>query len=384
MMTSPSFLTILALSYGSPVLCFLGKGTPFIRTPSRSFLSEKMNTPLFQNVCVDDNTLVQEELLRVNGEIIDTHLHTAPWFDSAGPLIEELKASNVSIGLLYNPYPKATLPYDVNSFIHNIASRSEGKIFMLASLNTTHDNWAEHRDEEMERLRTFLEKKETLGCKLAPPHTCLPLTGPVIDDVVETVAQSSKKLLAMHIGTTPFCGPLGKQFGVDCRCSEEYVNPSMLIPKIEQYPDVKFCLLHSGHEFLPADSPDYYNFRMTDECIRMAKTYPNVYLSISAIFAHNKEDGTLKYPGGEDMCRKMKQADICHKVFWGSDASYFRGQIRPVLVEGIKAMINTGWTPEERSWTLNGCAKAVFGFPGKTDVFEESNLEGKRECLELK
>ena len=132
MMTSPRFLTFLALSYGSPVLCFLGKGTPFIRTPSRSFLSEKMNTPLFQNVCVDDNTLVQEELLRVNGEIIDTHLHTAPWFDSAGPLIEELEASNVSIGLLYNPYPKATLPYDVNSFIHNIASKGARERFLCS------------------------------------------------------------------------------------------------------------------------------------------------------------------------------------------------------------------------------------------------------------
>lgn len=363
-------LPILALSYGSPVLCLLGQGTPFLGKPSRNLLSEKgrRNTPLFQKtvVDVDDETLIQEELLRVNGEIIDAHLHTAPWFDSADPLIEELEASSVSIGLLYDPYPKMTLPYDVNSYVHNIASSSGGKIFMLASLNTTHDNWVEHREEEMERLRTFLDKKETLGCKIAPPHTCLPLTGPVIDDVVDTVAQSSKKLLAFHIGTTPFCGPLGKQFGIDCRCSEEYVNPSLLIPKIEQYPDVKFCLLHSGHEFLPTDSPDYHNFRMADECVRMAKMYPNVYLSISAIFANDK-DGAMKYPGGEDICRKMKEADICHKVFWGSDASYFQGQIRPVLVTAIKAMINTGWTAEERSWALNGCAKAVFGFPDKAE-----------------
>jgi predicted TIM-barrel fold metal-dependent hydrolase len=370
-MMTRSILAFLALSYGSPVLCFLGRSTPFQFQGHRNriSLSEKRSTPLFLKtaVDVDDETLIREELSRVNGEIIDTHIHTAPWFDSAGPLIEELESANISIGLLYDPYPKMALPYDINTFIHNIASNSGGKIFMLASLNTTHDNWAEHKEEELERLRTFLEKKETLGCKLAPPHTVLSLNSPVIDDVVETVAQSSKKLMAIHMGTTPFCGPLGKQVGVDFRCTEEYVNPALLIPKIEQYPDVKFCLLHSGHEFLPTDSPDYHNFRFSDECIRMAKKYPNVYLSISAIFANEKDGITMKYPGGEGICRKMKEADICHKVFWGSDASYFQGQIRPVLVTGIKAMINTGWTAEERSWTLNGCAKAVFGFPEKTE-----------------
>jgi len=46
-----------------------------------------------------------------------------------------------------------------------------------------------------------------------------------MDDVVATVAGSDKRVLAIHIGTTPFCGPLGEQFGVKCNCAEEYVNP---------------------------------------------------------------------------------------------------------------------------------------------------------------
>ena len=78
---------------------------------------------------------------------------------------------------------------------------------MLALLNTIHDDWADHREDEMERLRIFLENKETLGCKLTPLHTCLP--------VVETVAQSRKRLLAFHISTMPFYGPMGKQIGME-------------------------------------------------------------------------------------------------------------------------------------------------------------------------
>lgn len=309
-----------------------------------------------------DDKMLAEELERCNGEIIDTHLHTAPWFDNSEKLVAELEASNVSIGMLYNPYPNVELPYDINTYVTDIAASSNGRVFALASLNGTHADWESHREFEMNRLKTFLAKEQVLGAKLAPPHTCLKLQGQVMDDVLETVHQSDKKVLAIHIGTTPFCGPLGEQFGVKCNCSDAYVDPSLLIPKVEAYPDITFCLLHSGHEFLPSDSPYYYNFKFTDKCIVMAKEYPNVYLSISALFAQ-LPDGTLKYPGGEETVKKMKEAGITHKVFWGSDASFNQGQIRPVLITAIKAMIKAGWTPEERTWALQGCARHVFNIP---------------------
>jgi hypothetical protein len=319
-------------------------------------------------VPVDDEQLLAAELLRCEGEIIDPHLHIAPWFNSSQELMEELTASNVSIGLLYNPYPKMSLPFDLNTYVHSIVAASNKKLFMLASLNTTHDNWADHREEELERLKSFLEKEDgtVLGAKLAPPNTCLSMKSPIIADVVETVAQSTNKknnkLIAIHIGTTPFCGPIGESFGIKCLGDEEYVDPTLLIPHIETHPDIRFALLHSGHEFLPPDSPWYYNFTMTDKCIAMAQTYPNVYLSISALFAQTP-DGTMKYPGGEETVRKMKDANVCAKVFWGSDASYNKGQIRPVLISAIKAMVKAGWTEEERSWTLRGCAREFFNLP---------------------
>jgi len=71
----------------------------------------------------------------------------------------------------------------------------------------------------------------------------------------------------------------------------------------------------------------------------------------------------MRYPGGEKIVQMMKENDVCHKVFWGSDASFQKGLVRPVLVSAIKAMIEAGWTDEERSWALNGCAKKLFRLP---------------------
>jgi hypothetical protein len=315
-----------------------------------------------------DDEMLAKELELCEGEIIDPHLHSAPWFDDAETLVEELERSNVTIGLLYDPYPKVVLPYDVNSHAAAIAQQSGGRIFALASLNTTHDNWTEHREAEMQRLRDGLKEDCVLGTKLAPPHTCLPLAGPIMDDVIQVVNESDQKLVAIHIGTTPICGPLGKQYGIECNCKEECVDPALLIPKIEAYPDVTFVLLHSGHEFLPSEGGGeeyHYGFRFTDKCIAMAKKYDNVYLSVSALFAQHP-DGTLKYPGGFETVRKMKRAGITRKVFWGSDASFFRGQIRPVLLTAIKAMIAAGWSPQERAWALRGCARHAFKIPDAT------------------
>ena len=311
---------------------------------------------------VSPDKLLANELERC-GEIIDPHLHIAPWFNSSATLVAELASSNISIGLLYNPYPKMELPFDMNTYTHAIAAESDGDVYSLASLNTTHDVWEDHREFEMDRLATFLAKDEVLGAKLAPPHTCLALTSPAVDDVVETVHKSTRaKVIAIHIGTTPFCGPLGEQFGIKMCCGRDYVDPGLLVPKFKAYPDITFVLLHAGHEFLPPDSPYYYNFEFVDKSIALAAEHDNVWISLSAMFAQNP-DKSMKYPGGYENTKKIKNAGVAHKLLWGSDASYYQGQIRSVLMTSIKAMVRAGFTPDERCWALSGAARKVFAIP---------------------
>ena len=317
---------------------------------------------------ISPDRLLSMELLRCGGEIIDPHLHIAPWFDAAAPLVAELASANISIGLLYNPYPKMSLPFDMNTYTHAIAAQSHGHIYSLASLNTTHDVWDDHREDEMDRLATFLTKREVLGVKLAPPHTCLPLQSPAVDDALETVHKATRaKVVAIHIGTTPFCGPLGEQFGIKTCCGRDYVDPELLVPKFKAYPDITFVLLHAGHEFLPPDSPFYYNFEFVDKSIALAAEFPNVWISLSAMFAQNP-DKSFKYPGGLANAKKFKQTNVTHKLLWGSDASYVQGQIRDVLLESIKAMVRAGFTPAERCWALNGAARKVFAIPLSNDT----------------
>lgn len=319
--------------------------------------------------------LLQLEVERCH-EIIDMHLHLAPWFDTPQPLIEELESSYIQRGLLYNPYPRMPLPYDLNTLIHQIALESNGRIFALASLNTTHDDWNANRDNEMQRLRDFLDLSDNvvLGAKLAPPHTCLPLQGPQMDDVLTVVNQSTQRVLAMHIGTTPFCGPMGAQLGVKLCCDREYVDPTILIPKVQEYSNVTFVLLHSGHEFLPPDTPDYYyNFTLVDHAIEMARIYPNVYLSVSAMFAvHNSNNNNnkgkrqqlkLKYPGGFQNLRKMRRNNVTHKVMWGSDASFYQGQIKLNLIRSLQAMVRAGLTAKERCHLWSQTSRHVFHIP---------------------
>lgn len=312
-----------------------------------------------------DFDILRNELDHCNGEIIDPHLHIAPWFESGEELAAGLAENGVSIGLIYNPYPKNfPLPYDINEKAFEIASSSNGKIYCLASLDATHNNWEDHREYELNRLFHFLAKDDiVLGVKLAPPNTCLPLTSPIIGDILERLNAHDRnnKVLGIHIGTTPMCGPLGKQFGVECLCSEEFVNPRHLEKYVKAYPDITYAFLHSGHEFLTPDDECYYDFKYANECIDMAKEYPNVYLSLSAIFAQNP-DGSLKYPGGFELVKKMKLEGVQHKVFWASDQSFIKESIQPALVMAIKAMLEAGFTQEERTWSLNGCTRKVFRF----------------------
>lgn len=155
---------------------------------------------------------------------MDMHLHLAPWLSDAGELLAELDTSGVDRGVLYAVYGPVAFPVqrDPNEHVSEIALESGGRIYGLASLNTTHPQWDEDggtvRDAELDRLVTYMSRPEFVGAKLAPPHTCLQLDGGRMEDVVRTVAESPtvrRRVVAVHVGTTPFCGPIGAAVGLE-------------------------------------------------------------------------------------------------------------------------------------------------------------------------
>jgi hypothetical protein len=117
-----------------------------------------------------------------------------------------------------------------------------GRIIGLASLNTTREDWNKTGgQEELDRLKSFLEMHGFVGTKLAPLHTCLQFD---LDIMSQTAAT---------IGNTPINGQPGVayiHFGTIMEdiflryhgcCGPEYVDP---------YNNVTFILVHTGADYL--------------------------------------------------------------------------------------------------------------------------------------
>lgn len=164
-------------------------------------------------VAQDDNETNATELVDAErercGEIIDMHLHPSN-YTTVDPLIAQMDAAGISRGILYAVYASNnTILPDANTQVDGMLQESNGRMYGLASLDTSGD-WGESRDAEIQRLLEYLNKPEFVGTKLAPPHTCLELNGTILPDIVQAVSISSKPIVAIHTGTTPFCGIFGE------------------------------------------------------------------------------------------------------------------------------------------------------------------------------
>jgi len=291
------------------------------------------------------------------GEVIDAHLHESLFFPTSDSLVAEMDRASVSRGVLLAVYGAKPSPFsdDPNTSVQQFSEDSGGRVYGLVSLNTTGSNWTKDRDAELDRLATSLEMPAVVGAKLAPPHTCLELGSETMRDIVDTVSKSSKPLLYIHVGTTPFCGPFGLiTSGMIGCCSREYVDARYLEILIAQYSEVTFILLHAGHDFLEETSEYYYNNTMVDATIQVAAAYPNVYLEISAF---------LKQPLANVTMNKIVDAGLMDRVLYGSDVNHFPGEMLPYLELAVPAMVDAGFTEEALCRTLNGNSIEVFGIP---------------------
>jgi predicted TIM-barrel fold metal-dependent hydrolase len=289
------------------------------------------------------------------------HLHLAPWYTNASTLLSELDASDVARGVLYAVYPAVDFGGpDPNEQVSGIALDSNKRVVGFASLNTTGD-WTDDqfRDTELGRLSQSLAQDEFVGAKLAPPHTCLELDGDIMMDVTATVAASPSRVLAIHVGTTPFCGPLGEAVGIRTCCQREYVDPTLLEPLFSAYSNVTFILLHSGFDFLPPGDALNYNGSLVDAAIAMALSHPNVFLEISALHAQDM-DGTFRYPGGDEVVGRIANAGLASRMMWASDANHVQGTMALNLMSAIDAMVMAGLTDEERCASLSGISRSMF------------------------
>jgi predicted TIM-barrel fold metal-dependent hydrolase len=156
----------------------------------------------------ENQTLVDKERERC-GEVFDMHLHPAN-YSTVDPILNEMNMAGISRGIIYAVYAaNNTFLPDANTQVSDLVKASKGRLYGLASLDTSGD-WPTTGKDELERLSRALRKPAFKGVKLAPPHTCLELNGTVIKEVIETVSKSAKPVVGIHTGTTPFCGEFGE------------------------------------------------------------------------------------------------------------------------------------------------------------------------------
>jgi len=326
-----------------------------------------------------DLSLVKEEFERCNSDIIDVHLHEAAWFDSADPLLTEMSLSHISRGLMLSVYGPIPSPFsdDPNEFTERMINESNGRIYGLASLNTTIPDWDSNGAVELERLATYLEKKPGfVGGKVAAPHSCLPLNSTMMRDVLRTISQSSSPVLFTHIGTTPFCGPLGNfVFGRPACCGPEFVDPMHLENLIQEFTNTTFILVHAGADFLPPTGENFYGGENAEKSIMLAEMYDNVYLEISAFLDETSQ--------GPQILDKIAQGGLASKTIYGSDVNHFPNALGSYLATALDMFIEAGFDQEERCMIFAGNAIKVFGLEmsGPTmQPMDDNAQEGEGEA----
>ncbi|KAL9182699.1 hypothetical protein ACHAXT_013351 [Thalassiosira profunda] len=347
---------------------------PSDAAPGEAFWDSDGETP--ESPAAEPSAAVLDAI-EVCGEIVDSHLHESLAFPDVDSLMAEMSISLASRGILMAVYGAKPSPFseDPNTSVQQFAEESGGRIYGLVSLNATGGNWTEARDEELARLASFLEREAVVGAKIAPPHSCVQLQSETMRDIVDVVSQSSHRVMYIHVGTTPFCGPFGlfTQGMIGC-CGRDYVDPQLLEGLIEEYANVTFVLLHAGHDFLEEDSEHYYDNELVDHSVAVARQHDNVYLEISAF---------LKQPRANETMQKIVNGNLTERVVYGSDVNHFPGEMLPYLELAIPAMTDAGFSDEAVCRTLRGNAIEVFGLPAEPPGMGGGNNETEEPMVGL-
>lgn len=182
--------------------------------------------------------------------VVDSHAHLGSCrvFDlnvEEDALIQCMNENNVDASIL-QPFPGAPDPVDVHNRIADLAKKYPGRIYGLASLSP-------HMDKEkyFNEIGRCVEELGFVGVKMhTVGHAVLPLSV----DASTIFEAASHYRVPVNVHTGP---------GIP------FSSPSLCLPLIKKYPDVKVVLAHSGFSVFSGES------------FVIAKEYDNVYLETS-------------------------------------------------------------------------------------------------------
>lgn len=258
---------------------------------------------------------------------------------TAKGILAELDNAKIVGGLLFAVYAPKTVGICTNEYVISQVKESPGRLWGLASLRV--DRWNEDKDQQLAALRQALQQPNMVGIKLAHAHMHFRMDDPRYYGIYEVSAELQKPVY-LHTGSSPF---------PNISLKDAYTNPAYLEDAIKKHPKANFILGHLGYDFIKKEH------KHLDVCIRLAKTYKNVYLEPSAL---GSESGD---PDGSKLRKAMKDikdSGLVERIIYGSDGPQSPGFVKKYLARTIDAMEKSGYTPDEMKMVLSGNFVRVF------------------------
>jgi predicted TIM-barrel fold metal-dependent hydrolase len=258
---------------------------------------------------------------------------------TAEGILSEMDRAGVTQSVLFAVYAPRSVGITTNERVLSDMSKNPERFFGLASLRL--DRWETERDNELLQLRKALSQPGMIGIKLAHAHQHFRF-----DDAryfpIYVLAGELKKPVYLHTGSSPF---------INTAQEKPYTDPAYVEEAIQQHPTTKFILGHLGYDFT-ARKHD-----ALETCIRLAKTYPNVFLEPSALGSRGSD------PTSQNLkiaFQKMKEAGVVDRIIYGSDGPQSPGFVREYLQRTVEAMKAAEYTADEASAVLSGNFARAF------------------------
>jgi hypothetical protein len=255
-------------------------------------------------------------------------------------ILSEMDAAGVWGAGLFAIYAPRTVGIASNELVTQDLAFAPRRFYGFASLRV--DRWSTDREAELDGLKSTLSRPGFVGVKLAHAHQHFRMDDVAFFPIYE-VASSMGKPVYLHTGTSPFPGT-----------SQEpaYTDPTYLEPAIQAFPGAVFILGHLGYDFNKKRNAGL------ETCIRLAQTYPNVFLEPSALGSASSD------PTGENLkeaMRRMREAGVVDRIIYGSDGPQSPGFVKGYLEKTVTAMRESGYTQSEAADVLAGNFARAFG-----------------------
>ena len=259
---------------------------------------------------------------------------------SAEGILDQMDGAGIDKAVLLAVYAPNSVGITKNEWMIKEIEQAPERFYGFASVQV--DEWDDDEEAQLNGLKEALAHPQVIGIKLAHAHQDFEMNDPRFYSIYE-VAGEAKTPVYLHTGSSPFPGTID---------AERHTDAAYLEEAISAYPETVFILGHLGFDFINQNEGTLEN------CIDLAKRYPNVYLEPSAMGSKGAD------PTGEYYAlalTRIKEEGLIDRLIYGSDGPQYPGFLKDYASRTLDAMANAEFTLEEANAFFYENFVRVFG-----------------------